>query len=186
MGLWREVGNERGLSLITQNLGLAQSGAGRHERAAALLEESVVLARRAGDPAHLASTLRSLGRALLIGDRDRAEVLPLVQEAFALSRELADRPGLAECLETLATVVDPQLGAQLIGAAEGAREAGGAARQPDEERWVSAVKERLRETLGPDGFAQAAREGARLDLREAVGRAVLSQNANDPHGAGRR
>jgi hypothetical protein len=51
---------------------------------------------------------------------------------------------------------------------------------------VVELKARLRETLGPDPFVAAVSEGSRLDLREAVARAVAIQNANDPHSAGRR
>ncbi len=41
---------------------IAHAGAGNHERAVGLLTESVELAREAGDPAHLGSALRTLGR----------------------------------------------------------------------------------------------------------------------------
>ena len=170
---WREVGNVRSLSLVTQNLGLALSGSGQHERALELLGESVVLARRAEDPAHLSSALRSLARAQLLGAAAAdPPALELLRESLALSRELGDRPGLAEGLETLAGVVEPRLGAELIGAAEGARETAGAARQPDEERWVAEVKARLREALGEGAFATAAESGRDLELPEAVARAV--------------
>ena len=66
------------------------------------------------------------------------------------SHELGHRPGMAECLETLATVLDPRIGAELIGAAEGAREAAGAARQPEEEAWVVEAKAGLRRALGDE------------------------------------
>ena len=39
---------------------------------------------------------------------------------------------------------------------------------------MAEVKARLRATLGPDAFAAAAREGARLDLHAAVARAVAA------------
>ena len=172
MALWRESGDDRGLSLVTQNLGLAHSGAGHHEQAIALLEESVVLARRAGDPAHLSSTLRSVGRASLLGGRDPGPVLELMRESVELSRRLSDRPGLVESLETVAAIVDPGTGAELIGAAEAAREAADAARQPDEEAWVVETKASLREQLGEDAFATAVQRGRELALVTAVARAV--------------
>jgi predicted ATPase/DNA-binding SARP family transcriptional activator len=168
--LWRETGDDRGLSLSTQNLGIAHSGAGNHERAVALLEESVVLARRAGDPAHLSSSLRSLGRASLAGGRAGADVLPIVREALALSREIGDRPGLVECLETVATVVEPETGAELIGAAEAVRAAAGAARQPDEAAWVAEAMASLREALGEDALAAAVQRGRDLPLSAALTR----------------
>jgi hypothetical protein len=64
----RDLGDTRGLSLMLQNLGLAHFGAGRRERAIELLQESIDFARQAGDPAHLSSALRSLGRLLVPGE----------------------------------------------------------------------------------------------------------------------
>ena len=187
IALWREIGHDRGLSVITQNLGLAQSGAGRHERAAALLEESVVLARRAGDPAHLASTLRSLGRALLIGDRDRAEVLPIVQESL---RALA-----AARRSPRAGGVPGDAGRRRRAAARGAADR----RRRERARGRRARPPARRGAVGVRGQGAAARDArSRRASRPRRARArgstcarrsrarPLSQNANDPHGAGRR
>ena len=86
-------------------------------RGAELLEESVELARAAGDPAHVASTLHVLGSLLARrGDVDRA--VPLVLESLELAR--GENVLTIECLETLAGVVDPVTGATLLGAAEAA------------------------------------------------------------------
>jgi tetratricopeptide (TPR) repeat protein len=173
---YREAGDVRALSLITQNLGLAHSAAGEHERAIELLAESVALARRAGDPAHLSSTMRSLARAQLLGASEQWPALELLKESLALSRELSDRPGTLECLETLAAVAgrsgDPHQGALLIGAAAAARVTAGATRQPDEDTWVYEVEAELRDALGDAAFAAAVREGERLELREAADRAL--------------
>ena len=170
---WRDAGDVGWVSVNTQNLGIAYSAAGEHERAIDLLGESVVLARQAGDPAHLSSTLRSLARALLLGSRAPSQSLDLLQEGLALSLELDERPGILECLETLAAVVDPGTGAELIGAAEAARESAAAARQPDEEAWVADVKARLRDELGAEPFAAAVQVGRGLELRDAVARAAV-------------
>ena len=175
VGIWRDAGEVAMLDVVTQNLGLAYSGAGGHDRAIELLDDSVVLARGTGDPAHVASALRSLGRALLLGERDSARALALLREGLALSIELDERPGILETLETLAAVVEPRTGAELIGSAEAAREAVGAARQPDEEAWVATVKATLRDALGNEAFAQAVRAGGVLSLTDAVARAVSEQ-----------
>ena len=172
--LWRGTDDDRGLSVITQNLGIAHSGAGNHERAVELLEESVVLARRAGDPAHVSSALRSLGRASLAARRGR---LAIVKEALELSWEVRDRPGIVECLETVATVVEPESGAELIGAAEAIREAAGAARQPDEEAWVAEAMTTLRAALGEAALAAAVQRGRNLTLTAAVTRADSRRHA---------
>ena len=173
---WREAGDVGMHSLATQNLGIAYSGAGQHERAIELLGESVVLARQAGDPAHLSSTMRSLSRALLVGRSADSAALKLIQESLALARELEDRPGMVECLETLAAIAvrqgDPHAGALLIGAAAAARAAAGAARQPEEDAWMQEVEGQLAEDLGAAAYAVVVAEGGRLDLGEAVVRAV--------------
>jgi predicted ATPase/DNA-binding SARP family transcriptional activator len=173
---YREAGDVRSLSLATQNLGLAHSGAGEHERAIELLAESVVLARDAGDPAHLSSTMRSLARAQLLGASESSPALELLKESLVLSGDLGDRPGILECLETLAAVAGrdghPHEGALLIGAAASARVAAGATRQPDEDAWVREVEIELREVLGAGAFVAAVRDGERLELREAVARAL--------------
>ena len=135
-----------------------------------------MLSRQAGDPAHLSSTIRSLARAQLAGASERAPALALLKESLALSGELGDRPGILECLETLAAVVgrggDPVAGAGLIGAAAAARVSAGATRQPDEDVWVREVEAELRDALGADAYAAAVRAGETLDLRAAVARAV--------------
>ena len=83
-----------------------------------------------------------------------------------LSRELIERPGLTEILETLAAVAaadDPRTGAVLIGAADACAPRR-ATRQPDEEDWVLPVEATLREALGEEAFA-AARRGRRARPR---------------------
>lgn len=173
---WRELGDDRGLSLILQNLGIAHARAGRLERAVALLRESVDLARRAGDPSHTASALRTLGRMLLQHDGGDAAVLELLHESLVLSRDLADRPGIVETLETLAAVAgrrgDPGTGALLIGTAEAARATAGATRQPDEDAWALETEIALRRALGEQAYAEALGEGGHLELGDAVGRAL--------------
>ena len=169
---FRSVDEPRGLSLMTQNLGIAYSGAGNHERAVELLTESVELARVAGDPAHITSALRTLAR-LRLDEDDQAPGLELLHEALEISRELMERPGIAEILDSLAAVAarrdDPRTGALLIGAADGVRAVGGAARQPDEEEWLVPIAAELRETLG-DSFETARAEGRALNLAEALER----------------
>ncbi len=169
--LWRDAGEPAMSDIATQNLGLAYSGAGQHERAIELLDESVALARSTADPSHVASALRTLARALLVGQRDPERALALLREGLALSIELDERPGILETLETMAAMVDPRTGAELIGSAEAARDAAGASRHPDEETWVVEVKARLRAALGDPEYDDAVRAGRVVDLNEAAARA---------------
>jgi predicted ATPase len=168
---WTRAGNTRGVSLILQNLGIAHEGSGNHARAVELLDESIEIARRARDPAHLSSALRTQAR-ILLADDDTAPALALLREGLALSRELSDRPGMVETLETMAGIAhragDARTGALLIGAAAGTRAAAGAIRQPDEELWVARLEAELGATLGAEAYAAAYAEGGRLTLVEAT------------------
>ena len=67
---------------------------------------------------------------------------------------------------------DPGTGALLIGAAEAARATAGATRQPDEDAWVLETEIALRGALGERAYAEAVGEGGRLELGDAVGRAL--------------
>jgi tetratricopeptide (TPR) repeat protein len=168
----RHLEDPFGLSLVIQNLGIAYDGVGSRDRAVELLEESVTLARRAGDPAHTASALRTLARVLLAGDADRERAMDLIRESLTRSLDLGDRPGMIESLETVAGQADPRTGAALMGAAEAARTAAGAIRQPDETAWVEATIAALRAALGDEAFAVARADGAALPLEAAVERAL--------------
>jgi tetratricopeptide (TPR) repeat protein len=176
----RELGDPFGLSLVTQNLAIAHDGVGRRDRAIALLEESVSLARRAEDPAHLASALRTLGRVLLSADHDSSRAMELVRESLTRSSDLGDRPGMIECLETVAAEADPHTGALLLGAAEAARAAAGSIRQPDETAWVEEATAALRKALGDDAFERVVADGAELPLEVAVERALAVSSSGRP------
>ena len=168
----RDIDDAFGLSLVIQNLGIAYDGVGNRDRALELLEESVALARHAGDPAHTASALRTLARILLAGDTDCERATELIRESLTRSLELGDRPGMIESLETVAGQADPRTGAVLIGAAEAARAAAGAIRQPDETAWIEATTASLRDALGDEAFEAARADGAALPLEIAVERAL--------------
>ena len=165
--IWRDLGDVRGQSIVTQNLAIVHEGRGDLDRAADLLEQSVELARRAGDPAHVASTLHVLGSLLARqGDVDRA--VPLVLESLELGHAAGENVLMVECLETLAGVVDPVTGGTLLGAAEAQREATGAVRQPDEQPAVDELVKTLEAALKPEALALARERGRRTDLDAAV------------------
>ena len=79
---------------------------------------------------------------------------------------------MIECLETVAGQGDALTGALLMGAAEAARAAAGAIRQPDEAAWVEATTASLRSALGAEAFEAALADGAALPLEAAVERAL--------------
>ena len=115
---------------MLHNLASAHEGLGRRDRAVELLDESVAIARRVANPVHLSSTLRTLGRMLLQQERESPRALALLRESLEIAADLDERPGIVECLDTLAGVAgrrgDAVTGALLIGAAEATREAAGA------------------------------------------------------------
>ena len=102
--------------------------------------------------------------------------MALLRESLEIARELDERPGIVECLETLAGVAgrrgDAVTGALLIGAAEATREAAGAVLQPDEAPWILAESAAMREALGEAAFAAAVARGRELPVQDAVERAL--------------
>ncbi len=73
---------------------------GDHQKARALLEESLELGRKVGDKANINWSLHDLGRfALLADEYDKAE--QLFDESLHVSRELGDRWGIAQTLHLL-------------------------------------------------------------------------------------
>jgi predicted ATPase len=163
----------RSRSLWLQNAGLAHEASGDRARGLELVRESIGLAREAGDPSHLSSTLRTLARLELHDDAAELDgPLALVHESLELSRQLSERHALAELLETLGGIArrrgDPRTGAVLIAAAAASRGAAGAIRAPDEDPWVQREEAALRAALGGEAYAAAVADGARLTLAEAT------------------
>ena len=139
----------------------------------------MAIARRAGDPAHIASTQRGLARLLLDSDPGRAATL--LRESLATlvrarrrqrDRRPASRPP-RRCAE-------PPTGALLWGAAGALRAEAGATRQPDEVAFAARVEAALRDALGPEAFAAAVAEGAALPQAEAVALAYRNLKGTVP------
>jgi hypothetical protein len=128
----------------------------------------VTIARRVADPMHLASTLRTLARLELRAGADPAPAVGLLHECLSILRDVDQRQGIAEALETLAAVAEPAAGARLLGAAEATRAAVGAIRAPDEDAWVDELTTSLRAALGDDAFATELGAGRVLAPAEAI------------------
>ena len=149
---------------MLQNLGLAHDGAGNPERAIALLEESLAIARarratrRTGqlDPARLAR--------VLLDERPRPRARALLRETprrLARARPTPTRSSTAS-RPPPALAADPRTGARLWGAAGALRAAAGATRQPDEAAFAERVEATLRDAVGPAASPSAVAEGAAL------------------------
>ena len=119
------------------------------------------------------------GVAAAQGKLERAETL--YQEGLSLYQEVGDRPGIAECLRGLASVVAAQADAAkaacLFGAAEGLREAIGASLLPDERAGYDGMVAAARACLGDKAFAAAWASGRTMMLEQAVAYALGKTDA---------
>jgi DNA-binding CsgD family transcriptional regulator len=103
LGLYRELGDRRGMALTLTNLGTVALRQGDAERARALHDEARILFRDLGDAPGLVGALIDLGLAFLkLGDTDRAGAA--CAEGLVLAHELGDREQMATTLEYLAAV----------------------------------------------------------------------------------
>ena len=149
----------------------AQLALGALDEATAALEEATSVA----DSRNLTWLL---GRARLVrgklharqGDLPKGE--SLVHEALSLGREAGDRMGLVDGLELLARLAAEQdrkkEATRLWAAADLQRTEIGYVRFPAEQGPYEAAVAGAKEELGPDEFAAAWAEGARLSAEEAI------------------
>jgi non-specific serine/threonine protein kinase len=176
--IWRELGDLRGQSVMCQNLAIVYELMGRPEQAMPLLEQSVELARAAGDGMHIAQTLVELGKHLVrhgsIDDRTPA----LLREGLELAIALGERGHIIEGLEVLAAFSAqagaPVIAAELIGAAEAERARAEVTRKPDERPLFDATVRELVKSLGREGYERARDRGAGRGLDTAVAVALES------------
>jgi predicted ATPase/class 3 adenylate cyclase len=176
--LWRELGDLRGQSIMTQNLGVVHGLAGEPERALTLLEQSLELARAAGDVLQIAQTLIELGKHLVQHRVPGDRAPELLREGLELARTVGDRGHIIECLEVLGafnayrgSVV---MAAEMIGAADAERERAGIMRKPDELPLVEAAMSHLEHALGAEAFTRVRERGAGEDLGSVIERALAS------------
>jgi non-specific serine/threonine protein kinase len=125
-------------------------------RATDLLDESLAVWNEIGSRWGVAMGTCALGIiAAATGDRARAE--RLLVGSLVIRRELDDRRGMAECLDAVAALPDcpPERAIALLAAAEAERARVGAALPPRARAAHAAQLERLRASLGEEGFAAA-------------------------------
>jgi hypothetical protein len=141
-------------------------------RSTELLNYSLALYRETRDRRYIASAANSLGRVLQRqGDQDRA--WQLLKESLLLRKDLGDRQGFAESLETVAGLLLETEGpaaalraGRLLGAAHGLRQAIGApvpsVEQPGYEQLLATARRLSAAPAGPDGFQAAWDSGLAL------------------------
>ena len=182
LSIWRELGNWRA-SLALYGLGRLAYVEGDHRSAEVLLEESVVLARKADARQNVASTLSVLGPvAYEQGDCERAA--RLLTEVLTIQRDLGDLMNLGNSLEGCAavalTTTGPLAAASLWGQAEALRERMGASpaerhRRKTTESVLFAAHP-LHDRLVPVARAELAND-AEFDRAWRAGRAMSWQEA---------
>jgi predicted ATPase/DNA-binding CsgD family transcriptional regulator len=149
----------------------AQLALGALDEASASLEETTSLARSG-------ALTWVLGRAGLVRAKLRAregdlhEAESSAHEALALGRDAGDQLGLVDGLELLARLAAQQESAKeavrLWAAAESLRAELGYVRFPVEQGPYEAAVASAKQAVGPDVFAAAWAEGAKLSLEEAI------------------
>jgi DNA-binding CsgD family transcriptional regulator len=98
--LYRQAGNEAGIALSLNNLGLVALYEGNHASAIALHEESLALRRGLQDKRGSAASLHNLGLvAMYQGGYARAQTF--FEESLSLFRELGDKWGISILLNNL-------------------------------------------------------------------------------------
>lgn len=176
--IWQELGDVRGQSIMCQNRAIVHETLGQLEEATPLLEQSVELARAAGDGMQVARNVIELGKHLVQHHLADPRTPHLLSEGLTLASALGDQRLTIECLEVLAALSArtgaPVTGVELIGAAEAERERSGIERKPDELTLVDQATRELAEELGAEAYARARSRGRGRGLDIAVAVALES------------
>jgi tetratricopeptide (TPR) repeat protein len=107
IGIWRELGDKRGLALALLWLGWVALHEGAAAAARALPTESLALAEETGDPWILVHSLIGMG-AIVVGDLGNYEKISLPEKALTLARQLGYRSGIATSLSVLGNLASIQ------------------------------------------------------------------------------
>ena len=149
----------------------ARLARGETAPAVAAIEEAALVARESENPLAIGAALEAQAQlARETGEVSRAE--ELLHEALRAFHDAGDLGGVADVLESLATLVhelhSDEQGVRLLGAADAARTALGCVRFPVRQADYEAQLSALREALGEEAFAAAWSAGASLSLDNAV------------------
>jgi len=168
---FRADGDLYGLRLSLLMLGTLYINQGELERAVAVIEEGVAVARTFGLPRELGISLQMLGTAVLRkGDADRAAAL--FAESLVALRQDPQHLFLARGIEMVGLLAgdqgDGRDAVRLLGAGEALRERIGAGRFQTDHVVVAPRIAALRSKLGDEAFAEGWAAGRRLPLDEAL------------------
>jgi predicted ATPase/DNA-binding CsgD family transcriptional regulator len=194
LALFQEERSQGGIAWSLYWLGLWHVQQGDPITARTLFEESLTLFRALRLRQYIAHPLYFLGR-VTVRQGDLSTAHAFYQRSLALFEEVDDRRGSAACLEGWASVVarqgDALWAAQLWGAAEVLREAGGPPHLfslfmvPGEAADQQRMRDRVRAELGEQAFARILAEGRAMTPEQALSaRGHLVLAIPSPAGAG--
>lgn len=166
------------------NLGAANLQSHRLTEARELFEQALAIYEGLGDQ-HFTARLRiQLGYVALLSGESAAAAAQ-IERAMEIVAGLKDGWAIAEGLEAIATLRgerDPQLAAELGGAAERLRERIAMRAHPPDDRINRAYLERARQKMGSQTFEGAWREGRGMTLQTAIGLALSRAVGSRPGG----
>jgi predicted ATPase/class 3 adenylate cyclase len=167
----REAGDRSILASATANLADLALRQGQFARAITLSEEALALFRELGNEGGIAWSLYNLGLCLF-HTRCYDEAVSAARESLVLSRRLGDIEGLAWVFVLLGSLLaergDAEVGATLLGVADGLREGIGYALAGAEEALYERTMAELRDALGQERCTLLLAEGRALSLDAAV------------------
>ncbi len=185
MAIERELGDQRAIAIVLNNLGMVAAYHRNDYSAARLLhEEALVIRRELGDRWGIAGSLTNLGT-VAYEQGDYPSSRALLTESLAMRRDLADRLGIAESLEALAGLAfaagRPVPGARLCGQAARLRKEIGSPHPP----WECSRYDRQiasgRAAIGNDvAFDLAWQEGHAMTLEQAIEYALQDCSSDPP------
>jgi non-specific serine/threonine protein kinase len=183
--LWVAAGSQRGVAWSAYDLGLLAYETGDLVTAEAYLREAVLAFRESDYPWALAESAGALGTALVALGQDD-EAARLLGEALVLHDTVADRRGVAQCLESIAALAlrrgDPAIAGRLLGAADAWRTAGAAPRSLPEQRRVATLDETIARALGRAVADAELVAGRTLPAPASIAHAAaFAAAATEPH-----
>ena len=173
--LRRELGDQRGAGVALSNLGELARDAGDPVGARAYYSEALAALHSAGDRGGFAWVLAELGLLeLQAGDITGGTQ---IAEALQVFNDLRNQWGVAMAIDRLALLAEKTgqscLAARLFGAADGLRDAIGAARQTTDRSWYEQTVLAVRMALGDEAFDAAWNAGRCLTQEDVIAEAIV-------------
>jgi predicted ATPase/DNA-binding SARP family transcriptional activator len=164
------------------NLGYCLLQRHQYDRARVLCEEGLAVSRKIGHRNGESVLLGNLGIAALL-ERNHSDALGFFRQALDVDKELGYEEGviygLAGFAAALSATIDAADAALLVGAVDGAALALGVELEPLEDEVHRQLTETLKDTLGPDRFAEAHAAGEQLSLDDAVAYALRAVESEE-------